>query len=213
MAVSVRPVRRVGTSLAQARRWSAQAFKPSSRRPLVTIVMGLDQHRAQITADWVDTSTGEVARARVGPADRAGFGNFLSASVAKSSRWRWRRRRAGGSWSRSCAGWEPECTWRSRRRRPLAREQEARQERSRRRPPSARAVDGGAAARVVDSARSHSRSQGAGRVAAHALRAARRVAAADPGGALPPRLPAAAQPDDGRGAALACRPAAAGVCA
>jgi hypothetical protein len=40
--------------------------------------MGLDQHRAQITADWVDTSTGEVSRARVAPADRAGVRQFLS---------------------------------------------------------------------------------------------------------------------------------------
>jgi hypothetical protein len=39
--------------------------------------MGLDQHRAQITADWVDTSTGEMSRARVAPADRAGVGWFL----------------------------------------------------------------------------------------------------------------------------------------
>jgi transposase len=36
----------------------------------VTIVMGLDQHRAQITAEWIDTSTGEVSRTRVTPADR-----------------------------------------------------------------------------------------------------------------------------------------------
>jgi transposase len=43
----------------------------------VTIVMGLDQHRAQITADWVDTSTGETSRARVAPADRAGVREFL----------------------------------------------------------------------------------------------------------------------------------------
>jgi transposase len=43
----------------------------------VTIVMGLDQHRAQITADWVDTSTGEVSRTRVAPADRAGVRRFL----------------------------------------------------------------------------------------------------------------------------------------
>ena len=43
----------------------------------MTIVMGLDQHRAQITAEWVDTSTGEVSRARVGPADRAGVRRFL----------------------------------------------------------------------------------------------------------------------------------------
>src|SRR3954449_4574914 len=39
--------------------------------------MGLDQHRAQITADWLDTETGEVKRARVTPADRAGVRAFL----------------------------------------------------------------------------------------------------------------------------------------
>ena len=31
----------------------------------MTIVMGLDQHRAQITAEWIDTETGEVSRGRV----------------------------------------------------------------------------------------------------------------------------------------------------
>src|SRR3954454_21005958 len=44
----------------------------------VTIVMGLDQHRAQITAEWLDTATGEVSRARVAPADRAGVGRFAA---------------------------------------------------------------------------------------------------------------------------------------
>jgi hypothetical protein len=44
----------------------------------VTIVMGLDQHRAQITADGIDTSTGEVSRARVAPAHRAGVREFVS---------------------------------------------------------------------------------------------------------------------------------------
>src|SRR3954451_23525391 len=43
----------------------------------VAIVMGLDQHRAQVTADWVDTASGEVSRARVAPADRAGVRRFL----------------------------------------------------------------------------------------------------------------------------------------
>ena len=36
----------------------------------MAIVMGLDQHRAQITAEWIDTDTGEVSRARVSPALR-----------------------------------------------------------------------------------------------------------------------------------------------
>ena len=44
----------------------------------MAILMGLDQHRAQITTDWVDTSTGEVSRARVAPADRAGVRRFLT---------------------------------------------------------------------------------------------------------------------------------------
>jgi hypothetical protein len=43
----------------------------------VTIVMGLDQHRAQITAEWLDTSTGEIGRARVMPAHRAAVRRFV----------------------------------------------------------------------------------------------------------------------------------------
>jgi transposase len=42
----------------------------------VTIVMGLDQQRAQITAEWLDTSTGEVSRSRIAPAHRAGVRRF-----------------------------------------------------------------------------------------------------------------------------------------
>ena len=44
----------------------------------MSIVMGLDQHRAQISGEWLDTDTGEVQRARVVPADRAGVRRFLS---------------------------------------------------------------------------------------------------------------------------------------
>ena len=43
----------------------------------MTIVMGLDQHRAQITAEWVDTSTGELSRSRIAPAHRAGVRRFV----------------------------------------------------------------------------------------------------------------------------------------
>jgi transposase len=42
----------------------------------MTIVMGLDQHRAQITVEWLDTETGEVMRSRVTPAHRAGVRKF-----------------------------------------------------------------------------------------------------------------------------------------
>ena len=43
----------------------------------MSIVMGLDQHRAQITGEWIDTYTGEVQRTRVAPADRAAVRRFL----------------------------------------------------------------------------------------------------------------------------------------
>ena len=43
----------------------------------MTIVMGLDQHRAQITAEWVDTETGEISRSRVAPAHREAVRRFL----------------------------------------------------------------------------------------------------------------------------------------
>src|SRR5665811_20880 len=39
--------------------------------------MGLDQHRAQITAEWIDLSSGEISRGRVVPADRASVRKFL----------------------------------------------------------------------------------------------------------------------------------------
>jgi transposase len=44
----------------------------------MTIVMGLDQHRAQITTEWIDTVTGEIGRARVAPAHRDGVRRFLA---------------------------------------------------------------------------------------------------------------------------------------
>ncbi len=40
--------------------------------------MGMDQHRGQIAAEWIDTVTGEISRARVAPADRAGVRKFLT---------------------------------------------------------------------------------------------------------------------------------------
>jgi transposase len=41
------------------------------------IVMGLDQHRGQLTAEWLDTETGEVSRARVAPAHREPIRRFF----------------------------------------------------------------------------------------------------------------------------------------
>jgi transposase len=43
----------------------------------VTIVVGLDQHRAQITYELLDTETGEVRGGRIRPADRESVRDFL----------------------------------------------------------------------------------------------------------------------------------------
>ncbi len=44
----------------------------------MSLVMGMDQHRAQISAEWLDTITGEISRKRIAPADRAGVRAFLA---------------------------------------------------------------------------------------------------------------------------------------
>jgi len=44
----------------------------------MSIVMGIDQHRAQITAEWIELETAEIGRARVRPADRGGVRRFLA---------------------------------------------------------------------------------------------------------------------------------------
>jgi transposase len=44
----------------------------------MTIVMGMDQHRAQISAEWIDTITGEISRSRIAPADRMTVRRFLA---------------------------------------------------------------------------------------------------------------------------------------
>ena len=44
----------------------------------MTLVMGMDQHRGQISAEWIDTITGEISRARIAPADRGTVRTFLA---------------------------------------------------------------------------------------------------------------------------------------
>ena len=44
----------------------------------MSIVMGLDQHRGQITGEWIETETGEVRCSRVSPADREHVRRWLS---------------------------------------------------------------------------------------------------------------------------------------
>ena len=157
--------------------------------------------RTLLVADEV--GSGEVSHGRVGPADRVGVRRSLSGSLARRLRSRSRRPSAGGFLSRSCRRWARRCIWPSPRRpRHGAGPRGVRR-------PTARTpaiTASWAAAGVVDPARSHSRSARAGAVASRADRAALGVAAADPGGALSPRLPAAASADEARRPQLACIP-------
>jgi hypothetical protein len=113
--------------------------------------MGLDQHRAQITAEWLDTVSGEISRTRITPADRAGVRRFATRfrdqelDVALEATTGWRLSSRSYKWSGR------RCNSPSRRRPRRGANQEARQERSGRRPALARVADGRAAAGVVDS--------------------------------------------------------------
>ena len=178
---------------------------------VVSIVMGLDQHRAQISAEWIDTITGEVSRARIVPADRAGVRKFLAPLPGRGSgggaggddglavRGRGARAgRRGGALGRAGRGGGVEG------------QEEARQDRLGRCPASAGAVVDRPAAGVVDPAGAHPRSPRPGPDAASALSSADRVAAADALGALSPRVPATAQPALARESRVDRRPDAPG---
>ena len=54
----------------------------------MAIVMGLDQHRAQITAEWIDTDTGELGRARISPAVRGDVRRFLRRFAGQRPDWK-----------------------------------------------------------------------------------------------------------------------------
>ncbi len=62
----------------------------------MTIVMGLDQHRAQITAEWLDTETGEITRSWITPPHRQGVrqvcekfrGQKLEVALEATTGWR-----------------------------------------------------------------------------------------------------------------------------
>jgi hypothetical protein len=74
-----RPWFTVGDAL-RARLWVGAVIttRLSMGGDRVTIVMGMDQHRAQITAEWIDTITGEISTARIAPADRLTVRRFLA---------------------------------------------------------------------------------------------------------------------------------------
>src|SRR4051812_12048214 len=135
----------------------------------MAIVMGLDQHRAQITAEWIDTDTGELGRARISPALRGDVRRFVKRfagrrplEVALEATTGWRFVAEEFRAARACGP-----SRRARRDGGAARQQEARQDRPRRRAAPARATDDRAAARVVDPARASARSARPGAPASH----------------------------------------------
>src|SRR6478752_10141905 len=119
--------------------------------------MGLDQHRAQITAEWIDTATGEVSRGRVAPADRAGVRRFaarfggqeLEVALEATTGWRFVVEEFGAIGARVHLA-EPAETAARRGTKKRAKSDRADA-------PPARAGDGRSAARIVDRARAPAR--------------------------------------------------------
>jgi hypothetical protein len=81
----------------------------------MSIVMGMDQHREQITAEWIDTITGEISRTRIAPADRGTVREFLARFDGAGLEVALEATRGGGSWSRSCSRSALTRIWPSRR--------------------------------------------------------------------------------------------------
>ncbi|MGO9750369.1 MAG: hypothetical protein ACLP22_02425 [Solirubrobacteraceae bacterium] len=154
--------------------------------------------RAQITAEWIDLDSGEISRGRVSPADRAGVRRFLARfagqqlEVALEATTGWRffveELRAVGAVVHLAEPAET-AALRGNKKRAKTDRADARHHRellmAGRLPESWIPPD-----HILDLPRPCA-------VAAQADRAAFAVAAADPGGALSPRLPAAT-PADGR---------------
>ena len=61
----------------------------------MSIIGGLDVHRAQITFDWVDRDSGEARRGRITPATRAGLRAWLGKLPSDE----------GGFAVEGCTGW------------------------------------------------------------------------------------------------------------
>ena len=160
----------------------------------MSIVMGLDQHRAQISAEWIDTITGEVSRARIVPADRAGVRKFLVRFRGEGLEVALEATRAGGCGRGARADRRRGALGRAGRGGGAEGQEEACQDRLGRCPASAGAFVDRPAARVVDPAGAHPRSPRPGPDPPSALSSANGVAAADALGALSPRVSATPQP-------------------
>lgn len=172
----------------------------------MAIVVGVDRQRAQITAQGIELGRGEISRARVRPAARTGVRRFLARvagealEVALEARTGGRfwvgELRAGGAVVRLA---EPAQTAARRGARSVPRPTA----------PTRHPREPRWAGRLPQSwipARSHPRSARPGQAAPQAQGAALRMAAAGPGGALPPRRPAAAPADHERGSRRARGP-------
>jgi hypothetical protein len=174
----------------------------------VSIVMGLDQHRAQISAEWIETVTGEVSRARIRPADRAGVraflapfaGDGLEVALEATTGWRFvvEELEAVGADVHLAEPAEA-AALKGNKKRAKTDWADARHLRE--------LLLIGRVPESWNPARASAGSSGAGPDAALVVASADRMAAADPLRALSPRYPPAAQPAD-RGAPSMARRAA-----
>ena len=75
-----------GSPSARAREDARNIDLEPEEVPDMTIVVGMDLHREQITYDLLDMDTGEVRRGRVSPAHGAGCGSSWLAWVVARCR-------------------------------------------------------------------------------------------------------------------------------
>jgi hypothetical protein len=67
----------------------------------VSIIGGLDVHRAQFTYDWIDTDTGQTRQGQLAPASREHLRGWLERFAGQQAAFAWRAAPAGGMWLRN----------------------------------------------------------------------------------------------------------------
>ena len=156
----------------------------------MSIIGGLDVHRAQITYDWIDTDTGQTRQGQLAPASREHLRAWLERFAGQQAAFAWRTVPAGGMWLRNSSWPESPRTWPSRPTPARCGAADATPRPTGLTLATSATCSWGSAARVVDPAGARSRGSHPGPAVQGPGRPAHRLAAAHPCGLFRHGVPA-----------------------
>jgi hypothetical protein len=156
----------------------------------VSIIGGLDLHRAQITYDWIDTDTGQTRQGQLAPASREHLRGWLERFAGQQATFAWRAVPAGGMWLRNSSWPGSPRTWPSRPTPARCGAADATPRPTGLTLATSATCSWGVAARVVDPAGARARGSHPGPAVQGPGRSAHRLAAAHPCGLFRHGVPA-----------------------